>query len=215
MNRQTYDDGKPHDEIYSTNNIFIRHLADRFLAQVKNVLMHINARHMLGLDVGCGEGHMLDLMCRESVIDKIVAVDIDNERLAYAKRIYPSYSYVISDAYKLCFAKNTFDYIIATEIIEHLANTSGIMQELIRVTKPDAYFIVSVPHEPFFQIGNLFRGKHLKRLGKTPTHVHFWKRHEIRRLLADYFEVEFECASATFPWLIFAGKKLKKGPVQR
>jgi 2-polyprenyl-3-methyl-5-hydroxy-6-metoxy-1,4-benzoquinol methylase len=207
VDRQTYDEGKPHDEIYSTNNLFIRFLANRFLAQVRSALIHINARNTLGLDVGCGEGHMLDLMYRDSVIDKIVAVDIDGERIAYAKKTYPFYSYVISDAYRLCFTENTFDYVIATEIIEHLKNPSWIMRELIRVTKPHAYFIVSVPHEPFFQIGNFIRGKHLKRLGKTPTHVHFWKRHEIRRLLADYFEVELEYASATFPWLIFAGKK--------
>lgn len=48
------------------------------------------------------------------------------------------------------------------------------LKEIKRVAKSSAYFIISVPNEPFFRWGNLLRGKYWNRGGRTPGHWNFF-----------------------------------------
>lgn len=41
---------------------------------------------------------------------------------------------------------NSYDITVAMDIIEHLTNTRHFMRELVRITKPDGYIIVSTPN---------------------------------------------------------------------
>jgi SAM-dependent methyltransferase len=44
------------------------------------------------------------------------------------------------------FADNQFDRVIASHILEHLDNVVMTMQELWRISKPDATILIDVPH---------------------------------------------------------------------
>ena len=97
----------------------------------------------------------------------------------------------------------TFDYVMATEVLEHLPHPEKALAEIRRVAKKKAPVILSVPYEPYFHIGNICRGKHLYRGGRTPSHLHFWHRKEFRDLITPYVRIEKECTFATFPWLLY------------
>ncbi|MBW1822600.1 MAG: methyltransferase domain-containing protein [Deltaproteobacteria bacterium] len=96
--------------------------------------------------------------------------------------------------------------IFATEILEHLTDPVSAIKEIRRVSKINADIIISVPFEPFFHWGNLLRGKYLRRFGRTPEHVNFWSRGEIKTLLSEFIEIEEEYYFSTFPWLLFHGR---------
>jgi len=136
----------------------------------------------------------------------MAAIEIDAKWIKYAKTYHPVCSYFMSDVYKLNFKANSFDYIIATEILEHLTDPVSAIKEIRRVSKINADIIISVPFEPFFHWCNLLRGKHLKRLGRTPEHVNFWSRGEIKTLLSEFIQIEEEYYLSTFPWLLFHGR---------
>ncbi len=194
------------DEIYATSNIAVRWLGKRFLKKIYCLLKDLNSFSKLGLNVGCGEGQMIYYLHEKRAIGHMASIDIGMERLEFAKTNFPVCNYLKADVNMLGFKPNTFDYILATEIFEHLEDPIKSMKEIRRVAKDNAYVIISIPYEPFFHWGNLLRGKHWKTRGYTPSHVNFWKRSEFRMFLSEYAEIIKEHHITTFPWLVYFGK---------
>ena len=57
-----------------------------------------------------------------------------------------------------------------------------------------------MPWEPWFRLGNLGRGKNVKRWGNDPEHVNFFSPAKLRKALALHFD-EVRITKA-FPWII-------------
>jgi len=193
-------------EIYNSNNPIIKTLSNRFINKIEIILKNIKAYSSVGLDVGCGEGNLLNNLYYKQALKNIVAVDTNETRLKYALINHPICSYLKQDICHLGFRSNTFDYIIATEIFEHLPDPTLAMEELKRVAKIGGRLIISVPYEPFFHWGNLLRGKHLKNYGKTPDHLNFWNKTEFQKFLGYYVKITQKFSASTFPWLVYNGK---------
>ena len=98
-------------EKYETDNPIIRWIASRYLRKVKNILKRINAISLIGLDIGCGAGHMSLSLHKEGVIGRMIAIDIDEERLRYAKNHHPVCEYLKADINELPLERNNFDYL--------------------------------------------------------------------------------------------------------
>ncbi len=203
---------EPLDRLYSSGNPLIRWLLNRLLKKTSGLLRKINACSQSGLDVGCGEGNFIHYLTRQNVIASLVAVDLDNQKLRLAKWQYPDCTYLNADVKSLNFKDNTFDYVIASEVLEHIPAPLEALREIQRVAKKDAYFIFSVPHEPFFRWGNVIRGKYWQKGGRTPTHVNFWMLSEFKRFVSDFVEIEEVYWFSVFPWMLYLGK-FKQGSV--
>jgi len=105
------------------------------------------------LDVGCGEGrHSLAAYLRPGV--SVVGIDLSAKDLTTAKgRIADMASYdpqgsvrfLQGDATTLPFPDDAFDRVICSEVLEHIPNFTGVLEELYRVLKPGGRLCVSVP----------------------------------------------------------------------
>jgi 2-polyprenyl-3-methyl-5-hydroxy-6-metoxy-1,4-benzoquinol methylase/uncharacterized protein YbaR (Trm112 family) len=97
------------------------------------------------LDVGCGSAWVAKAFQNSSTF--VCSPDISSENPRKAVERYPSPNHVgvAADTYYLPFADNSFDTIIATEIIEHLHDPKAFAAELLRVVKPDGAAIISTP----------------------------------------------------------------------
>lgn len=178
-------------EVYNSKNPFIQILARLFLKNISCLLYSLKTETIL--DIGCGEG---DIMYRLK-LKKTVGIDNDKIRIHFAKRC--GCHCIVGDIYSLPIQGKAFKIIIATEILEHLDNYNKALNEIRKVCQQCC--LISVPYEPFFQVGNFLRGKHLRRLGKTPAHVNFWRKQEIVKILKAHFKiVQFRLS---FPWLLF------------
>lgn len=191
---------------YADDNLVIRLVMNNFINKIKILVGRVNGAALYGLDAGCGEGHLLLRLFREGVVNKMVAVDIRSDHLQYAIQFGPHLDYMRGDLCALGLANDIFDFILCTEVLEHLPDPEKTMEELRRVAKPRAHLIVSVPFEPYFSWGNLFRGKYLERLGRTPYHCNFWKREEFKKFIATYIDIDTFYGYRTFPWLLFSGR---------
>lgn len=198
---------KPLAKIEQTNyisaNPVIKALLANFIDKISEALMSIGASKKLGIDAGCGEAHMLGHLHARGVLGNLVAVDVNNDYLAFAREKHPDYDFLAADLTRLPFPDHTFDYVMSTEVFEHLPDPKKAIIELKRIAKPGAYLIISVPYEPFFHWGNLLRGKYWYRGGYTPDHRHFWHRHQFRTFLAPFVEIDVEFGLKTFPWLLY------------
>lgn len=191
---------------YANDNPVIKVLMKNFINKIDASLHGIHGQQLFGLDAGCGEGHMLSVLTRMGAIEKMAAVDIRMDHLTYAKKFGPAFNYMRGDLYMLGFKDHVFDFIICTEVLEHLPDPALAMKEFSRVAKPEAHFIVSVPFEPFFTWGNIVRGKYWERGGRTPYHCNFWKKTEFKKFIASYIDICSCYSFMTFPWLLFYGK---------
>ena len=206
FNNKKVASGLDSSDVYTTSNIVIRWFVNRFLRKVRDILKGVDSVSLAGLNVGCGEGNMISYLHDEKVIGYMVAFDLNEERLRYSKSHYPFCKYLKADVNELTFKSNIFDYILATELFEHLVDPAKAMQEIRHVARSNAYIIISVPYEPFFRWGNLLRGKYWERGGRTPAHVNFWSRSEFKKFLDEFIEIEEECHASTFPWLLYLGR---------
>ncbi|MBU0999515.1 class I SAM-dependent methyltransferase [Patescibacteria group bacterium] len=94
------------------------------------------------LDVGCGVGHSLDYLNQFS--DSLVGIDTDLISLLYAQKTTKA-NYVLTKAEKLPFKDNTFDKIISFNVLEHIKNDQGVIEEIRRVAKKGAEILIWVP----------------------------------------------------------------------
>ena len=107
------------------------------------------------LDLGCGGGrHAFELYRRGA---NVVAFDRNAEDLAAVDGMFKAMAAegeapegataqtVEGDALDLPFDDNTFDFVIAAEILEHIPNDTAAMAELTRVVRPGGMVAVSVP----------------------------------------------------------------------
>jgi ubiquinone/menaquinone biosynthesis C-methylase UbiE len=204
-NRRALNADKPVDELYASGSFVIRWLLGRLLDKTAALLASIDSLNSAGLDVGCGEGHLIDYLKRRHVIGSVLAIDLKRQKLETAKQMYPQVDYFNADVNALSFKDNMFDYVVASEIIEHIPEPARALRELQRVAKKQAYFIVSVPHEPFFRWGNVLRGKYWGRGGRTPSHVNFWTRSEFKQFLGEFVDIRQAYTLAVFPWSLYLG----------
>ncbi|MFH0962845.1 MAG: methyltransferase domain-containing protein [Planctomycetota bacterium] len=97
------------------------------------------------LEVGCGACHVLARMKAKLR----VGTDISPAMLsASAERTAgQSIRLVQADARKLPFADGCFDAVVCTEVLEHVPDPAGIVDEVHRVLRPRGIAIFTVPCE--------------------------------------------------------------------
>ncbi len=155
-----------------------------------------DARPATVLDAGCGEGFVTEWLRGALPRARIAGVDASEAALARAARRVPDADLRPGDVRALPYPDGAFDLVVCTEVLEHVEDPETALRELLRVSR--GRVLVTVPHEPFFRLGNLARGRHLRRLGSTPGHRWTWSRRGLLRLAADPRAVERWIS--LFPW---------------
>ncbi len=96
------------------------------------------------LDIGCGTGAMSARLAKRG---KVVSADFSSLALDFSKRRGLK-NLVAADAMNLPFADNSFDALVAMDILEHLPDDCAAMSEFHRVLKTGGKVIASVPAYP-------------------------------------------------------------------
>ena len=106
------------------------------------------------LDLGCGEGrHVISAYVEADVhsfgVD-LCLEDLKTTRDKFQDFAQPwnerkSFGLSSANALQLPFADNTFDKIICSEVLEHIPDYRGALEEIQRVLKPGGLFCASVP----------------------------------------------------------------------
>ena len=118
---------------YISQNPIIKALLSNFIDKICTALISIGATKKRGIDAGCGEAHMLGHLDARGVLGEMVAVDVNNDYLTYAMVKYPYFDFLAADLIRLPFPDHTFDYVISTEVFEHLDDPVRAIMELRRI----------------------------------------------------------------------------------
>ncbi len=153
------------------------------------------------LDVGCGEGVLVERWARRLGEGRVVGIDLEEESIqaGWAERRAPNLEYRVMEADRvenLPFAENEFDLACAIEVLEHVPDPEHTLEEMARCA--ERYLLVSVPREPLWRMLNMARGAYWSELGNTPGHLNHWSKRSFVRLLSRHGDV-VEIRSP-FPW---------------
>lgn len=182
-------------EKFQTGNPVVRRLIDRFYARLREVVEPIGAESLL--DAGCGEGETLARL-DGALPARAKAVDLSEEAVAFTAKRFPSVEVSRHSVLELPFADGEFDLVLCLEVLEHMPDPDAALAELCRVA--GGRLVVSVPHEPWFRLGSLARGKYVRTLGNHPEHVNHWNPRSLRDFLATRADVL--SVRRSLPWLI-------------
>jgi len=100
------------------------------------------------LDIGCYIGHMTIKIAER--YKKVIGIDILPHNIKYARQLFarPNIEYMVMDAQNIAsnFKAETFDCVVLTEVLEHIANPYLLIQSCHRLLKKDGIMIVSTPN---------------------------------------------------------------------
>ncbi|MDI6840247.1 MAG: class I SAM-dependent methyltransferase [bacterium] len=98
------------------------------------------------IDVGCGTGRYTEWLTKKS--DFVVGMDINWSGLERVKAKNIPVSLVQSVAEALPFKNLSFDFVLCTEVLEHIENDKLALKEMFRILMPGTSLLLSVPCPP-------------------------------------------------------------------
>jgi len=187
--------GNTYDKYGSTNPV-VRRLMASFEGTLDELFTRADPNSLL--DVGCGEGVLVEEWARRLAERRVVGIDLEDPALQaeWEKRRAPNLEYQIMKAESLPFADGEFDVATAIEVLEHVPGPAHTVSEMARVAK--SWLLVSVPREPLWRMLNMARGAYWKDLGNTPGHLNHWSKRGFVDLLSRHGQVVE--ARSPFPW---------------
>jgi SAM-dependent methyltransferase len=187
--------GNTYDK-YGSSNPVVRRLMSGFERTLRDLFEQADPESLL--DVGCGEGVLVEKWARRLGDRRVVGIDLDDPALhaEWATRTAPNLEYRVMKAENLPFADDEFDTATAIEVLEHVPDPEHTLAEMARVAQ--RWLLVSVPREPLWRGLNLARGAYWSDLGNTPGHLNHWSKRSFVALLGRYGAVVE--ARSPFPW---------------
>ena len=110
-----------------------------------------DVRGLVGLDIGCGEGHNTRQIARRGA--RLVGIDIAETFVRHAadkEQAEPlGIEYRVASAVELPFASASFDFAVATMSLMDTPETERALAEAFRVIKPGGFLQFSITHPCF------------------------------------------------------------------
>ena len=132
------------------------------------------------LDAGCGSGYGAAKLASEAL--EVLGIDVSQETVDDARHQYKAANlrFECADCLAIPAANGSFDLVVAFEIIEHLKEWRGFLEQVRRVLAPDGQFVVSTPNR-------LYYAEARAELGPNPFHAHEFDYSEFRSELQAVF----------------------------
>lgn len=155
------------------------------------------------VDVGCGDGGFIS-HCANRGAD-VTFVDIDPDKIRETEQLLqdsPARSIhgVVSDASPLPLPQNHFDKVVCTEVMEHVDHPAAFLAELVRVGKPGALYLLSVPDIASETVQQQVAPP---LYFEKPHHIHIFSREEFTQLVCDSGLIIEKQTSYGFFWSMF------------
>lgn len=190
---------------YENNGIIINLIMNGFFKHFDCLIESI--AYSTVYEAGCGEGyisqHVHNFNTETQKTVRVLASDMSDNVIDKAKMDFPYIHFKVNSIYSLEEANDSIDFVIASEVLEHLEKPEKALAEIFRISRK--YVLISVPSEPIWRISNFVRGKYVRFMGNTPGHINHWTRKQIVKLVTRYGKI-LEVRSP-FPWTMILCEK--------
>jgi 2-polyprenyl-6-hydroxyphenyl methylase/3-demethylubiquinone-9 3-methyltransferase len=125
------------------------------------------------LDIGCGAGLLSNPLAEEG--HSVVGIDLSSTSLEQAKKQdrTGTVHYLQAAAESLPFAAETFDVVVAMDLLEHVPDPQKVIQEASRVLKPEGLFFFHTFNRNFLSWLLVIKAVEWF-VPNTPPRIHVW-----------------------------------------
>jgi len=187
---------------HESRNPIQRRLIARFHHKLARLIDGLQPSSIL--EVGCGEGYVLEALRRHGITCPLAGIDFSAEAVDAARLRVPDADLAVDDALSLAQRGQRYDLVLMIEVLEHIDKPERMLPVLERIASRSV--VLSVPWEPCFRGLNLMRGKHVAALGNDPEHVNHWSHTGFVRFVEQTFTVR--SAKLAFPWTLVAAQRM-------
>lgn len=124
------------------------------------------------LEIGCGEGRGVGLL--RDHVENYTGIDKISEVVEKLSIQFPEANFNQSVIPPLSFPDDNFDSIISFQVIEHIKDDKGYLEEISRVLKPGAIALLTTPNIKM-------------SLSRNPWHIREYTAEELTELCTPYF----------------------------
>lgn len=137
------------------------------ITKIIGMLKSINPATIL--DVGSGRGRALWAIAYNMPELNILCLDKCDWRVDVINAVHKGgvdrIKAILGDAEKINLESNSFDVVVASEVIEHIPDAQRAVAEMLRIAKQ--YFIATVPSKP----------------DENPDHLHYFTTDDFQKLI--------------------------------
>lgn len=144
------------------------------------------------LDLGCRYGALTQAYLEGN---RVTGVDVDREALGEAAKLGIATHWADLDE-RFPFDADTFDVVVAGELLEHVRDPVHIVAEALRVLRPGGRLVGSVPNA--YRLKNRLRFAAGRPPESDPTHLHMFRVDDVRASLHAFSDVELRLISSRF-----------------
>jgi SAM-dependent methyltransferase len=178
---------------------------------------HVGGPGRRVLDVGCRAGALTRAYLDGNAV---VGIDVDRDALEEAAGL--GIETVWADAQQpLPFPDESFDVVVAGEVLEHLAAPRAFVDEAFRVLRPEGTFVGSVPNS--FRLKNRLRFLAGRSPSDDPTMLQLFSPDQLLALLDRFEEARLEFVASrlirvhprlTANAIVFSARKPRRSRLQ-
>jgi 2-polyprenyl-3-methyl-5-hydroxy-6-metoxy-1,4-benzoquinol methylase len=90
------------------------------------------------MDMGCGDGALLDALNKKRIFQgkSVYAVELSPERLDLVRKIDEKFTCLLSDAGDIPIDDCSIDFLVSTQVIEHVEDDGQMAREIYRILSP-------------------------------------------------------------------------------
>jgi len=127
------------------------------------------------LDLGCGDGALIQAILKEFPNKKITGVDISPRRIDSLKKRFPKKTFICGDISHIRLKRGVFDLVLSTQVIEHIKDDKKMIEEMNKLLKKSGFlYVSSVIKKPWA----IYKYRNKGRFVLDPTHEREYKSKE-------------------------------------
>jgi len=152
-------------------------IKNSIIASLRGRLSEERSKSISILDVGCFEGSLLfeiNSLFSDTFSISSTGIDLSTHGIEFASKRaeyfnLKGFTFAVMDANKLEYPDKTFDFVICTEVVEHIPNPENVFNEISRVLSKTGTAIITTPNggnnlvKLFSKLFNFFSFGYLKR----------------------------------------------------
>jgi len=169
-----YDEGDRGNVYYKLRYGIINFLIEKWLRK-----LFPRQRDIVMLDIGCADGHALTCI-KSAGKHNVETHGVDISASAVAKAQAAGHIAVNGRFEDVDFTENQFDFVLASHVIEHVADPKAFTGKVFDILKPGGMFLLWTPNIGSID-AKLFRNKYWGPYC-FPRHWFLFDKHSIRKL---------------------------------